>query len=355
VIYLSNEQLIGSKWSLRYGLRLPVWQDWGATKVYYFDAGHTVIDTVAFGASESYSTTFSPEPRINLQYLINPETAIKAGYTRNTQFLQLLSNSTSPFNSVEVWAPCGPNIMPQVADQVVVGVFRDLAGKKAALSVEGYYKWYKDRLDYKDHPNLLFNTLIEGELRFGRGESYGIETMIRKNSGKFTGWIGYTWSRALIQTDGINQDQLYPATYDRPHSVCVNLSFDDQKRWRLAANWIYLSGGAVTMPVGFYRYNGYSVPIYGARNNERLPDYHRLDLMATYTFNKPDNRYKHSLSVTIYNVYGRFNPFSLNFNKIANDQGQYVVPSNLYVSNVLVPTWFSVAGIIPSVNYNFKF
>jgi hypothetical protein len=281
--------------------------------------------------------------------------SVKAGYSRNTQFIGLLSNSVSPFNSLEVWVPCGPNIMPQIVDQVSVGLGKESINRSWSLSIEGYYKWFRDRLDFRDHPNLLFNTLIEGELRFGNGFSYGIETVIRKQSGHVSGWISYTWSRAMLRTPGYNRDEYYPADNDRPHAVTLNIAYDDQKHWLLAANWIFMSGNPFSMPVGFIKINGYTIPVYGDRNNARLPDYHRLDLMASYTINPPGSRYRHSISMTLYNAYARQNPFSLNFNKTQNQESQYVVPSNLFVTNVLIPTWFSVAGIIPSINYQFKF
>jgi len=204
-------------------------------------------------------------------------------------------------------------------------------------------------------PTCCIIPLIEGELRFGKAWSYGLELLLRKTTGRFTGWIGYTFSRAFIQTPGVNNGNIYPASYDRPHDVCINMSFNDQKHWMLAANWVFMSGGAITTPVGFYYFNGYSVPVYGDKNNDRLPVYHRLDLSATYTFNKPGNRFQHSLTITLYNAYGRLNPFSVNFNKMIDDQGNIVVPSNLDGSYERVPTTISVAGIIPSVNYQFKF
>jgi len=355
VFHASNEQRVGRRLSFRYGLRLPLWQDIGPTDVYYFDANHQVIDTIGYRSGSVYSTTFSPEPRLNIQYQLNDRSSVKASYSRTTQFLQLLSTSTSPFTSLEVWAPCGPNIRPQIADQVALGWFRDIPGPGFSLSVEGYYKWFTDHLDYRDHANLLFNTLIEGELRFGRAWSYGAEFMVRKTKGKLTGWIGYTWSRAMVQTPGINNGNVYPANYDRPNDVCISISWDNKKHWLLTANWIYLTGGAITTPVGFYYINGSSVPLYGDKNNDRLPDYHRLDLSATYMISKPGNRYQHSVAVTLYNAYGRLNPFSVNFNKMKNGNGEFVVPADIEGTIQLVPTTISVAGIIPSVNYQFKF
>jgi outer membrane cobalamin receptor len=353
--YISNEQSIGKKILIRYGIRLPVWQNFGPATVYYFNVNHQVSDTVNVGLNKNYSTFFRPEPRISVQYSFNDGSFFKTSYCRTSQFMQVLSNSTSPFTTLAVWTPAGPNIQPQTADQFALGYFRKFFKSRVNLSAELYYKYYSNNIDYQDHANLLYNPLIEGELRFGKAWSYGIELMLRKAEGNFTGWIGYTYSRAFIKTVGVNGDKTYPAAYDRPNDICINLSYNYKKQWTVTANWIYLTGGAITTPTGFYYSNGYSVPIYGDKNNDRLPDYHRLDISASYAFSKPENRYQHSLTITFYNVYGRFNPFSVNFNKIMNDNGKFVVPSNINGSYQLIPTTISVAGMIPSINYQFKF
>jgi outer membrane cobalamin receptor len=355
VVYAGNEQRIGKKVSVRYGIRLPVWQDLGPTTVYYFDVNHQVIDTTQVASGKGYATFFSPEPRLNIQVALDGKSAVKASYSRTTQFIQILSNSVSPFTSLEVWVPAGPNIEPQKADQVALGYFRQVAKPNLNLSVEAFYKRFYNHIDYADHANLLYNPLLEGEVRAGDAWSYGLEVMLRKNTGKLTGWIGYTWSRAMIRTPEVNGGEAYPATWDRPHDVCVNVAYDTKKRWAFAANWILMTGGAITTPIGFYYNNGYSVPIYGDRNNDRLPSYHRLDLSMSYAFSRPDRRYRHKLIVTLYNAYGRLNPFSVSFNKIMNDNGDFVVPSNLDGGYELVPTSISVAGIIPSINYQFRF
>ncbi|MEI7982507.1 MAG: TonB-dependent receptor, partial [Bacteroidota bacterium] len=355
VFYLSNEQKIGEKFSLRYGIRLPLWQDFGPATVYSFDENHRVIDTLHYGNLETYALYFNPEPRVNIQYLINAESSVKLSYCRTTQFLQLLSNSTSPFNSLEVWAAAGPNIPPQKADQLAIGYYRELFKSKWTVSVEGYYKWFHDHLDYRDHANMLFNPFIEGELRFGTAQSYGIELMLRKPTGKLTGWIGYTWSRALVSTPGVNNGESYSASYDRPNDFSINIAYDTRKHWSFYANWIFMTGAATTTPIGFYYNNGYSIPLYGGKNNDRLPDYHRLDLSVRYLFSKPGNRYQHSLALTLYNAYGRMNPFSVSYNKMMNDSGDFVVPSTLNGNYKLIPTSISVAGIIPSINYQFRF
>jgi len=355
VIYISNEQILWKKLTLRYGMRFPVWQDFGPTTLYYFNTNYDVSDTVSVPECTSYAAFFSPEPRVSLLWSIDQKSLLRASYCRTTQFLQVLSNSTSPFNSLEIWAPAGPNLKPQVADQFALGYFRKIFHSGFNISAEGFYKQFYNNIDYKDHANLLFNSLIEGEVRQGKAWSYGLELMIRKTEGRLTGWIGYTYSRAFIRTNGVNSDQTYSAAYDRPNEVCINLSYSDKKHWDISANWVYLSGIAITSPIGFYYNNGYSVPEYASRNNDRLPDYHRLDLSASFTFSKPGNRFKHNLTVTLYNAYGRMNPFSLSFNKVKDENGNFVVPSNMDGNYQLVPTTISVAGIIPSINYKFRF
>ncbi len=353
--YVSNEQTVWKKLSVRYGIRLPVWQDIGPTTVYYFDVNHQLSDSLNVRKNATYATFFTPEPRIHVQYLFNDNSVLKASYCRTTQFMHMLSNSTSPFTSLEVWMPSSPNIEPQKADQYVLGYARQVLRSKLNVSAEVFYKQFHNYIDYTDHANMLYNPLIEGELRFGKSWSYGVELTLRKTEGKFTGWIAYTFSRVFIQTAGVNGGNTYPAFYDRPHDLSITLSYNTHKKWAFCANWILVSGGPITTPVGFYYNNGYSVPVYGDKNNDRLPVYHRLDISASYTFNKPENRFQHSIILTLYNAYGRNNPFSVNFNRVENSDGTFVVPSNINGNNEFIPTMISVAGIIPSINYIFKF
>jgi hypothetical protein len=355
VMYLSNEQHVGNRITLRYGIRLPVWQDIGPTTRYVFNSSYNVIDTLQVGRLANYYTNFSPEPRLSIQYSLNTRSSLKAAYSRNTQFMQVLSNSNTPFTSLEVWAPADLNIRPQISDQVSLGYFTRILRDRFQVSAEAYYKHFKNHLDYKDHANLLYNPLLEGQLRFGSAWAYGLELMIRKPAGKFTGWIGYTFSRTFIHTNEVNNGKTYPASYDRPNDLCINLAYSPTPRWTLAANWILMTGGAITTPIGFYYSNGYSVPVYDDKNNDRLPTYHRLDLSATYKLSAPGKRFQQSLGITLYNAYGRLNPYTVSFNKFMDDQGDFVVPANLDGSYKLVPTTISVAGIIPSVNYQFKF
>lgn len=354
-IYASNEQQFGQKFFARYGIRLSRWNDLGPTSVYFFDANHKVIDTVDVAANTIYKTFMNFEPRLSLKYKINENTSLHVNYNRNLQHLQMLSNSTSPFTSLEVWAPSGPNIKPQMADQYSLGLFIKALHSQLDFSVEVYYKKLYNQIDYKDHANMLINQLIEGELRFGNGWSYGIETLLRKSKGKFTGWISYSFSKTMKQITDLNYGEAFPAAHDRPHNTCITLSYASGKRWNFSTHWMYLTGSPFSSPTGFYYVNGSSVPVYGKKNNDRYPDYHRMDVSVSFALSQPAKRYQHNLMLTIYNAYGRKNPFSVNFNKIIDANGNIVVPADLQGDVNLISTSVSVAGAIPSINYTFRF
>ncbi len=353
--YASNESEITNKWSLRYGIRVPLWQNLGPTKVFYFDKNYQNQDVEIINDKSIYNYYLNIEPRFNVIYRINDRTSVKASYTRTTQCLHQITNSVSPFTSMEVWIPSGPNIKPTTADQVAAGWFKHYIAPGLDLSCESFFKMTDNQIDYKDHANLIFNPLIEGELRSGSAWAYGVEVMLRRQEGRFTGWVGYTWSRTFRNTTGVNNNNTYPANYDRPHNICMNLSYSTEQHWIITTNWIYLTGSTFSSPTSFYDYNGYTVPIYGSKNNDRLPPYHRLDLSLTYNINQSGARFRHSFILTIYNLYARSNPISVDFNKIIDDNGKIVVPSDMGNKPDLIPTSISVAGIIPSITYNFKF
>ncbi|MFH1118338.1 MAG: TonB-dependent receptor [Bacteroidota bacterium] len=354
-IYLSNDQLIREKLLIKYGLRLSTWRNLGPATVYFYDAGYQVADTVQVERGNYFSPYTNFEPRISIAYAIGPNASFTGGYSRTAQYLQMLSNSTSPFTSLEVWAPSGPNIKPQTADQFTLGFITKPGKTEINYSIEAFYKLFHNQVEYMDHANMLFNPLIEGELRFGDAKSYGAEFLARKNKGKITGWIGYSYARILKTIEDINQDKEFPATYDHPHSLFANIIFSAGKRWDMAAGWFYMTGSAFTAPTGFIQYNGYNIPVYSSKNNDRLPDYHRLDLSVSFRLNNPSKRFRHNLILSVYNIYGRKNPFAVSFNKVMNDNGEFVVPSDLNGSYEVIPTSISVAGMIPSINYTFKF
>lgn len=352
-LYLCNDRTIHNKLSLKYGLRLSSWRNLGPATVYFFDGNYKAIDTVMVAQGSYYAPYYNLEPRLSITYALTPNSAVTGGYTRTVQYVQMLSNSTSPFTSLEVWAPSGPTLQPQKADQFTLGYLRNK--RTLNFSVEVFYKLLYNQIDYEDHANMLYNPLIEGELRFGDSKSYGMELLLRKSEGKFSGWVGYSYARALSTINDLNGGREFPASFDHPHSLFANLNLTAGKRWDFAASWFYMTGSPFTPTIGFIQYNGYVVPLYGDKNSDRYPDYHRLDVSVTFRLNKPGKRFKHNLVLSVYNVYGHYNPFAFSYNKITDSEGNFVVPSDLSGSYEIIPTRISVAGVIPSLNYTFKF
>ncbi len=353
--YANNEQKIGQKLEIHYGIRLTSWRDYGPTTVFFFDPNYTVIDTAIVAPKTIYSTFINPEPRIRLNYKAWANTNFYASYNRTVQYLQMLSNSTSPFTSLEVWVPSGPNIKPQKADQYLLGMNQQFPNRSLSLITEFFYRKLSNQIDYKEHANMLYNPLIEGELRFGTTTSKGVEIMLLKNEGVLTGWVAYTYSKTSKTTIGVNNNNTYSPYYDRPHTVRAILAYQITGRLKGAVAWLFQSGAPITTPTGFYTYNGYTVPIFGAKNNSRLPDYHRMDITISYNLTKPEKRFSQQIILSVYNAYGRRNPFALSFNKMMDDNGNFYIPSNLDGNYEIVPTSISVAGAIPSINYVIKF
>jgi hypothetical protein len=354
VFYFGSERKINRRLSYRVGARLPVWSNKGPSTIYQYDTHYRVTDTLTFADGEKYSTFINLDPRISAKYMADSTLSLKCSYGIYHQYIQLISNSISPFSSFEVWLPSGPNIKPQRADLLAIGLNKLFSKIKLDLITEIYYKWMKNQIDYEPHASLLLNPLLEGELRFGTARSYGFELMVRRTQGRLSGWISYTWSRTWQSIKGINQGNEFPAFYDRPHDFAIFISYHLSKRVNVSVNWIYYTGSAITTPVGFYEYNGYTLPLYDDKNNDRLPDYHRLDLALNWQLNKTEKKFQHNLTFAIYNFYNRHNPVSVNFNKIETKEGKYVVPANLYGTDEIMTTQRYLLGIFPSVTYKFK-
>lgn len=341
--YVSNEQKIGEKITLQYGLRYSAFSQIGSGRVFSYDAEGNVTDTTSYSTFQHIKTYHGPEPRIAVRYGWNKENAIKANYTRTRQYLHLISNATvsSPF---DIWLPADNYIAPMKADQASIGYFRNLKENTYEISVEAYYKYMHDVVDYIDNAELLLTENIETQLLRGDGYSYGLETMVKKQLGRFTGWISYTYSRTRRIVDGINGGKEYPVSYDRNHNLAVVLNYQITERFDISANFVYYTGLAVTFPVGRFEFQGANVPIFSDRNGYRLPGYHRLDLAANIHFkHKAGKRWRDSLSISVYNAYFNKNVFSIQFQP-DEDDGTKTAAYKTY----LFP-------IVPSVTYNFSF
>ncbi len=353
-VYASLEQKLSKKLSFKIGFRLPVWINSGPSIVYQYDTNYQVADTLLFQDGQTIQSYANFDPRLSLKYSIGRASSVKFSYGIYHQYLNLISNSISPFSSFEIWLPAGKNIKPQQSQQVALGFNSFVGNSGLEFSSEMYYKKMKNQIDYEPHANLLLNPLLEGELRFGDARSYGLELMLRKAEGKVLGWVSYTWSRSLMKNAGVNNDKEFPAYYDRPHDFSIYLSWKYSPTMTFSVNWTYYTGSAITTPIGFYSYNGYAVPLYGEKNNDRLPDYHRLDVALAWLLNKPGNKFQHSLTFGIYNFYNRHNAISVNFNKTETRDGSFVIPGNLFAGKEFVTTQKYLLGIMPSITYKFK-
>jgi hypothetical protein len=354
-LYFSDSRNIFNWLSIRYGARVNLWMNSGRATEYSFNDNHQVTDTSYYKPGEVYNLFITLEPRIGVSFRINPATSISIGYSTTVQHIHLITNTISPFTTVEVWLPSGPNIKPEIADIITAGFFRRLHYPEMEFSIEAFYKHMRNQIDYTDHAQMLLNPLVESELRFGSSESAGLEILLKKDYGRLTGWIGYTFSHATRKISGINNNKPYPASWDRPNDLSLFVAYDISKRINISANWIYMTGSAFSSPVSFYYYNGRSIPLYAEKNNDRLPDYHRLDLSAIFDLNKNDEKFDHNLVLSIWNIYNRKNPIAINFNKIKTEEGDIVVPTNFIKQPHLYSTQLYLFGIMPSITYNFRF
>ncbi|OIQ37334.1 MAG: collagen-binding protein [Crocinitomix sp. MedPE-SWsnd] len=342
-LYVSHELKLGKRFTTLYGLRFSSFQNIGATTYYDFDENYDVSDTIEVAKGEIYNKYYGFEPRIGATFLLNESSSIKASYNRTFQYVHLASNSTAS-SPLDIWFPSSPNVKPQMADQTAAGYFKNFKKDTYQASVEVYYKQMQNAIDFKDHATLVLNPQLEGELRFGTAYAYGAEFLIKKTKGNFTGWIGYTLSRTQKKIDGINNNELYFAKYDKTHDLSVILSYDLGKSWTFSTNFVYSTGAAVTMPIGKMEYMGMTVPIYSERNGKRMPDYHRLDFAVTWRPKKTlEKKWKSEWVFSAYNCYNRANPYSINFVTDEADPTQ-TKAQMLYLF-----------GIVPSITYNFKF
>ncbi|MEQ8364748.1 MAG: TonB-dependent receptor [Cyclobacteriaceae bacterium] len=354
VLYGNHEIKLGNHWSLNYGLRISTWTNEGEAFEFVFDNNRNPVDTLFFKKGDKYKNYQNIEPRITVSYNINDNNSFKVSASRNVQNIHLITNSISPFSSFEVWLPSSVNIKPQAANQLVLGYYHYIPNTGLSFEVESFYKEMKNQIDYEAHAETLLNPLLERELRFGAAKGYGIEFQMKKEEGRLRSWVGYSYSRAKGKFPGVNNGKEFNTFYDRPHQVNITMSYDINLRWNIGMNWNYYTGAPYSSPVSFYNFNGLEIPVYGQKNNDRLPDYHRLDLSATLNLNKNvESRFKHNLIFSIYNFYNQKNALFVNYNKTEQQDGGFKVPSNLLDKNT-VSTQFYLFQFTPSIAYNFK-
>ena len=364
-IYIGNEQKIGARLTLQYGLRYSHFYNMGGVINEYQYGTPTEREDILsskdyndFEVTEDYGGI---EPRFGANYQLTSESSLKFSYNRMRQYIHLVSNTTAA-TPIDVWKPAGRYVQPGTADQIALGYYQNFNKNNYKFSVEGYYKTMNDLLDYRDGAELLLNENVETEFLTGDGRAYGAELMLKKTKGKLTGWISYTLSRTERQVkpvdigeitiDGINDGDWYSANWDKPHDVSLVAVYDLNKRWDFGLNFIYSTGRPITYPESRFIYDDKVVPYYAERNSNRVPDTHRLDVSATYTPKKNESRkWQSSWIFSVYNVYGRRNPYSIYFRNLPVESVTDVSNRNTTQAYQL-----SIIGIpVPSVTYNFTF
>lgn len=335
-VYASHEWTATQRLQFDYGLRYSSFLQLGPGDSFTFDAEGDATDTTTYGGGSVIQSYGQLEPRATARYLLDDQSSLKLSYTRNAQYLHLLSASTTstPF---DLWHPSTNNIKPGLADQYVIGYFRDFAESRYQGSIELYYKSLHNQVDYKNGADIFFSELVEGELVFGKGRAYGAEFMLEKTRGRLTGWLSYTLSRSQKQFAAINDGTWFSARQDRIHDLEIVGLYGLGHAWTLGMSWVYYTGNAVTFPAGKYIVEGNIVNLYSERNGYRMPAYHRLDLAFT-------RQGVHSTwSFSLYNVYGRRNAYAIYFRTV-EDQ----FPETEAV-RVALFTFF------PSITYTFAF
>ncbi|MGB0975273.1 MAG: TonB-dependent receptor [Flavobacteriaceae bacterium] len=362
-IYLDAEHKISKKITASYGMRFSSFLRLGQDELSVYANDNPILfnDELQIYESanpigvETYSksdviTSFNNfEPRFSLAYQLNDRSSVKTSYNRMSQYLHLLSNTSSP-TPLDIWTPSGKYIKPQLLDQVALGYFRTFKDDAYSLEIETFYKTIKNRIDYVDGADLIANNDIEQVILNGKSRAYGLELLLKKTEGRFKGWLAYTLSKSEQKTEGrtanetgINNGQWYNTPYDKTHDISFTTSYELNKKWTLNSNFIFQTGQPTTYPNGQYEYNGINIPNYEARNSSRLPVYHRLDVSATFT-PKPNSskRWKGEWVFGVYNIYNRKNAASISFRENETSGNNEALR-------------LAIFGAIPSVSYNFKF
>ncbi|MGL4629659.1 MAG: TonB-dependent receptor plug domain-containing protein, partial [Leadbetterella sp.] len=338
--FVQNTFQVSPKFSLDYGLRLSLWSILGGDTYNVYSQGR-ITESIKLEEGEFGKTYLNLEPRISTAIRLNTSSSIKAGYARNTQNLHLLSNSTSA-NPTDQWIGTSYNIKPEISDQFSVGYFKNFNGNKYEFNVETYYKDMQNQVDYKDAADINTAPDVESELLFGKGRAYGIELLLKKKTGRFSGWIAYTLSRTERKIDGINSGDWYVARQDRTHDLSLVGIYQLNKRWSLSGTFVYNTGNAVTFPSGKYTVGDITTYYYTERNGYRMPAYHRFDFSATYERQRK-GRFQSSWNLGMYNMYGRENAYTITF------RDNELNPSKTEAVKTALFKW------VPGITYNFKF
>ncbi len=346
-IYISDDWTITPRITLYGGLRASLFNQFGPFTRYVKDESRLHnTDTISYGRGESVASYYSLEPRLSLKISTGKDASIKASFMRNKQFIHLASLSASTLPT-DLWVSSTDKVKPQIGQQFALGFFKNFEDNMYESSVEVYYKNMWNMLEYADGalPGDEINDNVDNYFVFGEGRSYGLELFLRKNVGRFTGWIGYTYSKTDRQFDDINDGKRFAAKYDRTHDISVTGTYSFNKKWDASMVFVYSTGNTSTLPVSRYTMNGSIIDEFGPRNWYRLSAYHRMDLSVNYHF-ELNKRLKSSLNFSIFNIYNRKNPYFIYFDTSGN------VAENTFK---IEAKQIALFPILPSITWNFSF
>ncbi len=354
-LYAEHEYKFNVRFKIRYGIRYSIFNNLGSAKEYQFaydsaGAAPRVIDTFTYKKNAFINTYQGLEPRASASYNFTKNDAVKVSYNRTFQYLQQASN-TSFALPTDQWIPANINIKPQISNQVAIGFFKNF-DLGLETSVEVYYKWMKNQIDFRDNALLYLNDQVYGELLIGKGWSYGSEFFIKKTKGKLKGFISYTLSKSMRQIKGIHQYNPYPSNTDRRHNLSATANYDITKKWDVNLNFVFATGNPITYPEGRWEYDGKLIPLWASRNAQRFPAYHRMDVGVNYYPNKrKKGKVESSWNFSVYNVYGRKNAYVINTDtrKVKGSDGKQIDTRIPITEQIALFRW------VPSIVWNFKF
>lgn len=351
-LYLQHDFELGSKIGISYGVRYDMYQYLGARTVRQYAPNlprneANVIGETSYGEGEVIQTYSGLGPRASIRYSLDAKTSIKAGYNKMYQFIHLISN-TATISPTDIWKLSDGFLKPQIVDQYSLGIYRNFKGNIFETSVEVYYKDIQNVVEYKDGAKLLVKNHLETEIVPGQGQAYGVEMFVKKNLGRVTGWVSYTYSRALrrvitpFEEESINNGEWFPANFDKPHDLTLIGNYKVASNVSLSATFSYSTGRPVSFPEAKFDFAGNSLAYFRNRNMQRIPDFHRLDLSLNFKLKGSGKFYDGDWTFAVMNVYGRKNPFSIFF---ADQPGS---PPQAYRLAILgVP--------LPTLSYSLKF
>jgi len=356
-VYGSADFALTPKLTLSSGFRVSQFNLVGPYEEALYDADQNFVDTQNYQAGEKVISYNYPEPRLGLNLKVGERASLKASYARMYQYIQNIYNTNTPLPTSR-WKISDRYVKPQQNDTYGFGFYKDFDEAGLELSAETYYRNTSNNLTYKPGANFFLSRAIETEVVQADGRSYGLEFGLHKNTGRFNGFLNYTWARSLLKTneaapeDRINNNLWYASDFDRPHTVNATLNFEGDLYNKISFNFVGQTGRPYTIANGVYKQQNVTIPIYLNRNNARLPTYHRLDFSWTIAYSKdPKRRFKGDWVFTVYNIYGRKNPFNIYY---AQRNGG--VDGNVFLSSPLgAYELTALRGTLVSLSYNFRF